>query len=142
MPQRGRKSSLIVSVLLPVALIEEIRSTIASQNLHTLRAPLNQSEWIRRAIEREIAHAKRSRRSASPRKASPGIAVNNAEQQEPRSENGRGSERPEAGSHHPCEEFQAANLKSSGGASGLISQSAPIEPAPALSTTECAAPVA
>jgi hypothetical protein len=61
--QRRRKSALIVSVLLPVELIDRMRAEIKSQNLRSRHAPLNQSEFIRRAIERDLSHSSRSRKS-------------------------------------------------------------------------------
>lgn len=62
MPQKRRKSSLILSFLCPVSLIERINVAVAEQNDRTLKAPLTRSAWILRAIERDLDHTRRSRK--------------------------------------------------------------------------------
>lgn len=64
MGQSGRKTFVIESFGIPTDLQAKMVAAIASQNRNSIKAPLNKSEWIRRAIERDIAHQKRSNRKA------------------------------------------------------------------------------
>lgn len=59
--QKRRKGSLIVSLLMKTDLIERMDLAVEEQNRNTRKAPLNRSEWIRRAIERDLDHRNRSR---------------------------------------------------------------------------------
>lgn len=59
--QKRRKGSLIISLLMKTDLIERMDVAVAEQNRNTRKAPLNRSEWIRRAIERDLDHINRSR---------------------------------------------------------------------------------
>jgi hypothetical protein len=65
--QKGRKTYLIQSFGIPAALLEQMADAIGSQNTNTRASPLNKSEWICRAIRRDIAHMHRSRRSRTAR---------------------------------------------------------------------------
>jgi hypothetical protein len=60
--QKRRKDSILVSVLVPLATLEAIDKARASQVKYSRQAALNQSEWIRRAIARDLDHRRRSNR--------------------------------------------------------------------------------
>lgn len=61
--QARRKNSKIVSFLCPVSLLAEVDAAVASQQANTLSAPLSgRSEWIIRAIKRDLNHRERSKR--------------------------------------------------------------------------------
>jgi hypothetical protein len=62
MAQRRRKSSIIVSFLCPLELLGQIDAAVVTQKERTLKAPLDRSSWIRRAIERDLDHTRRGRR--------------------------------------------------------------------------------
>lgn len=64
--QARRKASVNITVLFPISLIEAMQAQITSQNRHSLEAPINQSEFIRRAVERDLKHAARSRSKRKP----------------------------------------------------------------------------
>lgn len=61
-PQKRRKTALILSFLCPASLIEQINAAVAVQNERTLKAPLSRSAWIIRAIQRDLDHTRRSRK--------------------------------------------------------------------------------
>lgn len=74
MPQReqkGRKSGGSVCVYMRWELLEAVTAAIADQQKGTRHAPLNQSEWIVRAIKRDLAHRDRSRRPRRPPPTAP-----------------------------------------------------------------------
>ena len=76
MPQKGRKTSIVVSFLCPVTLLQRVDEALAEQQQNTLAAPLaGRSEWIRRAIERDLDHRERSRRKRSNNQHLPPITV-------------------------------------------------------------------
>jgi hypothetical protein len=60
--QKRRKDFIIVSLGMSVALLERIDRAVMEQNENTRAAPLDRSSWLRRAIERDLDHVKRSRR--------------------------------------------------------------------------------
>lgn len=57
------QGSKIVPVRMPPALLAEIQIAVDRHNQFTLGEPLTVSEWIRRAVVRDIAHSVRSRQS-------------------------------------------------------------------------------
>lgn len=61
MPQKGRKTAVIVSFLCPVELLSIIDAAVAEQQSRTRAVPLNRSSWILRAIKRDLDHRQRSR---------------------------------------------------------------------------------
>lgn len=63
MAQRHRKTAEIVSLGMPVVLRDEIDAEVARQASVTRGVPLNRSQYILRAIRRDLAHARRSRRT-------------------------------------------------------------------------------
>lgn len=63
--QTRRRDSHVRSFMCSDALWAQIQEAIASQNRRSTKAPLNQSEWIRRAIERDLDHRRRSRSKGS-----------------------------------------------------------------------------
>jgi hypothetical protein len=60
MPQKHRKTAKIMAVLLPDTLKEEIDAEVRLQNQGP-GIPLDRSKWLKRAIRRDLAHARRSR---------------------------------------------------------------------------------
>lgn len=63
--QKRRKCSVMLSFLIPVKLLEAVNAAVNQQQKNTRKAPLNRSEWIRRAIERDLEHAERSRKGVT-----------------------------------------------------------------------------
>jgi hypothetical protein len=61
MAQRHRKSYVIQTFGIPAALQAAMRAAVEQQQRNTRDVPLNVSSWICRAIERDLAHAARSR---------------------------------------------------------------------------------
>lgn len=62
--QARRKNSLIVSFLCPVELLDAVDRAVVEQQRNTVKAPLSgRSEWILRAIRRDLDHRQRSRRN-------------------------------------------------------------------------------
>lgn len=56
------KGSPRIFLRLPPHVARRVERAVLSQNRLTRDRPLNRSEWIRRAIERELAHRERSSR--------------------------------------------------------------------------------
>lgn len=66
--QKNRTNSKIGSFAWNVQLEARVNEAVAMQNRNSLQAPLSRSAWIVRAIERELAHAARSRKSRKRQK--------------------------------------------------------------------------
>jgi hypothetical protein len=60
--QKNRKGYVIVSVGMNVSLLASIDAAVEEQKANTRGVPLDRSSWIRRAIERDLDHVRRSRR--------------------------------------------------------------------------------
>lgn len=66
--QARRKSSKIVSFLMPLDLLAEVDAALFNQQSNTLGVPLSgRSAWIIRAIKRDLHHRERSNRKAAYR---------------------------------------------------------------------------
>ncbi len=82
MAQKRRKNSVIVSFLCPISLLAEVDAAYKEQQKRTLKAPLSgRSEFIIRALKRDLAHGVRSRRKKQDGKVLETVAT-------PRSEEG------------------------------------------------------
>jgi metal-responsive CopG/Arc/MetJ family transcriptional regulator len=76
MAQKRRKNAVLVSVLLPVELIREIDGRVEHLGVVSRNPPRSRSEWIKRAIRRDLEHDARSRkRHGINSEASSGLAA-------------------------------------------------------------------
>lgn len=60
--QKGNRECVVLSVSVPRSILPLIAAELGSQHRNTRGKPLSRSEWIVRAIRRDLAHAIRSRR--------------------------------------------------------------------------------
>jgi hypothetical protein len=61
--QKWRRNFVIMSLGVAADLLDRVDAAVSLQQQNTRHLPLNRSGWVRRAIERDLAHAERSRRS-------------------------------------------------------------------------------
>lgn len=59
--QRRRRDFIILSFGVPTALLSRIDAAVAEHRKNSRGPAMNRSEWLRRAIERDLAHRDRSR---------------------------------------------------------------------------------
>lgn len=59
--QKRRKTGVILSFFIPIGLLGQVDEAVQERNKNTRGVHFNRSEWIRRAIVRDLAHRDRSR---------------------------------------------------------------------------------